>query len=286
MCLPVAAYQSRPVDGKYHMQVLDTHIMQHLVICPLQEGRIHGNYRGKPRRRQSCRKRNRMRFRDAHVKKPVREHIGKPLQPRAVRHRCRDSCHIRIPIPKFPHHRRKNIRIVWFYPFLFGKPRLYLKRLRPMKPRRMAFCRDISLSFFRKHMYQYRAVQLLSFLEYTAHLLDIVPVHRSQIRNSHVFKQHSRNKKLLDAVLCLMDMLHKSLAIYWNFIQNICNSRFQPGIRFICPQFAQIRRHASHIFRNGHIIIIQDDNKIRFHPGCIIQRLVRHPSRQGTIADN
>ena len=36
MGLPVASYQSCTVDGKYHRQVLDTDIVQHLIIRSLQ----------------------------------------------------------------------------------------------------------------------------------------------------------------------------------------------------------------------------------------------------------
>ena len=37
MGLPVASYQSCTVNGKYHRQVLDTDIVQHLIIRSLQK---------------------------------------------------------------------------------------------------------------------------------------------------------------------------------------------------------------------------------------------------------
>ena len=39
--LPVAAHKSCTVDCKYHRQVLNTDIVENLVVRPLQEGRIH-----------------------------------------------------------------------------------------------------------------------------------------------------------------------------------------------------------------------------------------------------
>ena len=39
--LPVAAHQPRPVDGKYHRQILYTDVMQYLVIGSLQKRGIY-----------------------------------------------------------------------------------------------------------------------------------------------------------------------------------------------------------------------------------------------------
>ena len=71
MGLPVASHQPGPVDGKDHGQVLDAHIMQNLVISPLQEGGIDGDHRLQSSRRKSGREGHRMLFRNPNVKEPV-----------------------------------------------------------------------------------------------------------------------------------------------------------------------------------------------------------------------
>ena len=71
MSLSVASHQSGPVDGKYHRQVLDAHVMQDLVISPLQEGGIDGDHRLQSAGRKSRRKGHRMLLRNSHVKKAV-----------------------------------------------------------------------------------------------------------------------------------------------------------------------------------------------------------------------
>ena len=55
---------------------------------------------------------------------------------------------------------------------------------------------------FRNHMDQHRVVDLFRLAENTDQPLNIMSIHRSQIRDSHIFKPHARNQKLLDAVLC------------------------------------------------------------------------------------
>ena len=95
-----------------------------------------------------------------------------------------------------------------------------------MKFCRIALRRGISLSLFRNDMHDDGLIQLLCFLEHPAHLPDIMPVHRPQIRKPHLFKEHSRYKKLFDSVFGLMDMLDNPLSVYRNFIQCIRNAAF------------------------------------------------------------
>ena len=47
----------------------------------------------------------------------------------------------------------------------------------------------------------------LCFLKYTDHFLHVMAVHRSQIRDPHVLKQHSGNEELFDPVLQLVQTI-------------------------------------------------------------------------------
>ena len=70
--------------------------MDQLVICPLQERRIDGEYRTDAARRKPCRKCNPMRLGDPYVKKPPG--IQLPELPKAcpIRHRSRDRHDLRM----------------------------------------------------------------------------------------------------------------------------------------------------------------------------------------------
>ena len=69
MCCTVSANQTRTVDGKAHGQALDGHVMHHLIVSTLQEGRIHGAERFHPARSQSCGKSHTVLFRNPHVER-------------------------------------------------------------------------------------------------------------------------------------------------------------------------------------------------------------------------
>ena len=155
MGLPVASHKARPVNGKHHRKVLDAHVMEDLVIGPMQKGGIHRKHRPKPRRSQTGRKGNPMGLRNPHIKKTIREHILEPLQACPVRHGCRDSHQPLIPISHFPHHRRKNVGIIGLAPLLRRQSRLDLKGLGPMEPGRVPLCRQIPLSLLGDGMHQH-----------------------------------------------------------------------------------------------------------------------------------
>ena len=43
-------------------------------------------------------------------------------------------------------------------------------------------------------------------------------IHRSQIDDAHLLKEHTRNKKLLYAALCIPDMLYHTLSVDWYMV--------------------------------------------------------------------
>ena len=72
MRLSILSDQSGTVDRKYHMQLLQTHIMQNLIIRPLQKRRIYCHNRHKPCRRHTCRERYSVLFRNSDIEESIR----------------------------------------------------------------------------------------------------------------------------------------------------------------------------------------------------------------------
>ena len=79
MRLPVASDQSRPVDGKGDVQILNTDIVENLIIGPLQKRGVDTKIGLHSAGRQSGRKGYAVLFCDANVKKAVR--IKLPASP-------------------------------------------------------------------------------------------------------------------------------------------------------------------------------------------------------------
>ena len=87
-----------------------------------------------------------------------------------------------------------------------------------MKSRRITLSRAIACSFFREHMHKHRTIHTLCLIKHTAHFLYITAIHRSQIDDAHLLKEHTRNKKLLYAALCIPDMLYHTLSVDWYMV--------------------------------------------------------------------
>ena len=77
MGLPVAPHKPRPVNGKYHREILNAHVMKHLIIGSLEKRGIDCEDRPKSSCRQPRRKSHRMRLRNAHIKKTLRVQVFK-----------------------------------------------------------------------------------------------------------------------------------------------------------------------------------------------------------------
>ena len=73
------------------------------------------------------------------------------------------------------------------------------------------FRRTVSLTLFRHHMDQNCVIQLLGLPQHLAEGLDIVAVHRAQIGNAHIFKQHTGYKQLFYAVLGAFDFIYHAV---------------------------------------------------------------------------
>ena len=87
---PVRADQPGAVDGEAHRQVLDRHVVHHLVEGALQEGRIDRTERAHALRGEACGKGHRVLLGYTDVERAVRVRLGELVDPRAARHRRGD----------------------------------------------------------------------------------------------------------------------------------------------------------------------------------------------------
>ena len=64
---PILRHKPPSIDAERHRQILRGHVMNHLVVGPLQEGRIDRNHRPHALCGHSCGKRHGMLLRDPNV---------------------------------------------------------------------------------------------------------------------------------------------------------------------------------------------------------------------------
>ena len=286
MGLPVAAYQAGSVNGKHHMQILKAYIMNDLVIRPLEERRIHREDRNAAAHGKACRKGHRMLLRDAHVKKAVWEAVPEPFQACPVRHGSRDRDHVRDTVRKLAHHRAEHVLIAGVAVLCLWEPVFDLKRFRPVKSGRMLHRRLISLPLHGLHMNHDGAGIALCFPEDLRHLGNVMPVYRTDILDPQIFEEHPRDNDLLDAVLCIADAVDHPVAVYRDLVERVFHTALQVRIGVGRAQTAQVNRKAAHIFRDGHFVVIENNNEIGLELRRVVQRLIRHAAGKRTVPDH
>ena len=236
MCLAVAPHQPRAVHRDHHRQVLETDIMECLVVCPLQKRRIHGKHWfhspcGKP-----CRKCHGMFLRDPHIKKPLGEMLRKRSQPCAVLHCRRDRHYFIVPLCDIGQDLGEHLGISVRSAGSFRLPGLDIKRTGAVELRRVFLRRSITFALLCDHMDKDRMVHPLRLIEDFQKFADIMAVHRSQISDVHILKKHPRHKELLDPALCLPDLAYDAVASARDPLQRILHSLFQVRVCLCRPQ--------------------------------------------------
>ena len=91
MARPVAADQSGAIDGEQHRQVLQGHVVHHLVKSALQESRVNCDHRLESVAGHTCGDRDAMLFGNGDIKIAIREQLFKTLHLRAFAHRGCDA---------------------------------------------------------------------------------------------------------------------------------------------------------------------------------------------------
>ena len=153
MGFSITSDKSRPVYCKSNRQILNTDIMQNLVISPLQKRRINRHNRSQAACCQSCSKCDRMLLRNRHK--------------------------FIILFRHFIHHSRKHIRIICFCMRIFRNTCLYIKRLCAMKSGRMSLRRRVASPFLGNDMNDHGSFDTFGFHNNTSECFDIMSVHRS-----------------------------------------------------------------------------------------------------------
>ena len=124
------------------------------------------------------------------------------------------------------------------------------------------------------------------FFEGLDHSFDVMAIHRAQIRYAHIFKEHARNDQLFDAVFGAADLFHQPGADYRNFQQSLRYLAFEFIVTHTGSQTTQIFGHATHVFRDGHVVIVQYNDKVLFQVRRVVECLIGHAACQRAISDH
>ena len=150
----------------------------------------------------------------------------------------------------------------------------------------MLFRRAVAFALFCLHMDQDRAVDLGSLPQDRDQRPDIVAVHGAQIGNAHVFEQHAGDHQLLDGVLGPGDLFHHAAAHHGDPVQGLLGVLLESVVAFGRPQLGQVGMDASHVAGDGHVVVVQNNDKVGLPVSGVVEGLVGHAACQGSVADD
>ncbi len=192
------------VQGKHHGEFLETDIMEHLVIGPLQKRGIDGHHGNNAQRCKAGGEGHSVLLRDAHVIKPLREFFRVFLQARPLAHGRRDRHNLRVLPGQSQHRPAEHLRIGRRGVFIVERfPRINVKRADSVKFRGFPFGWRIALSLARDHVDENRFIQRPDVLQIFYEVVEPVAFQRAHILEAQFFKEKAGDDQALEGLFRL-----------------------------------------------------------------------------------
>ena len=206
MRLAVVADEADVIRQDADRQVLQTDIVNNLVVCALKKGRVDGKIRPHAAARQTGRHADGMLLCDADVKKAFGIIGRKFAQAGSARHRRRDRDDALV----LRRHRDEGLASHLCGAFLAALVALqaifHAEGRDAVEFLRLALGKIVAIALFRDDVDHHgRVADLLRLLKDMGHLVDVVPVERAEVPEAQRLKQLALRHDGFDHVLGLLD---------------------------------------------------------------------------------
>ena len=275
MGCPVRADKTGAVDGKAHRQFLDRHVMHHLVIGALQEGRIDGAERlvafaCKPRGKGDG-----MLFGNADIEGALGKRLLENVDTRTVGHGRRNADDPVVMLGFLGQRLAEHLRIAG----RIGR-RLGLRAGNDVELGNAVIlvgcllCRGIALALAGHHMDQHRTLGVfLHVSQDRQQRRQVVPVDRSDVVETQFLEQRAAGDITAGMFHRPGDCPVDGLAeIGGQLLAQFPHAHI--GAARGKPR--QIGTHRSGGRCNRHVVVVENDDQPRIHGAGIVHRLERH----------
>ena len=144
----------------------------------------------------------------------------------------------------------------------------------------------ITLAFARDHMHKHRAVGIQHGSQRFPQLRDVVPVDRRRAYDAQLLEDHGMgNDELLHRFLHAAAEVGNGLAHRAAALQVLLHVVARLAVLRRCAHVTQMLHERANIVRDGHLVVVQDDDHGRLSLADIVQSLERHAAGKRRIAD-
>ena len=245
MAAPVVSDEAGAVDGQDHFLVLHRHVVDDLIIGPLQERRVDREDRDEPALGHTAGEGHREFLRDTDVEEPVREPLRVLFEPGAEGHGRRDGDDVLILLgegaERFSEFRGK-VRAAG------GRlARVPVEAADAVELRGVLFCRKIALALHGPDVEDDGSVDGLGALEGVPERVEVVSVDGAHVVEAHVFEHVTLVEPVFQELLDADDALDRRVAHDREFFEGVLDFILEQVIPGVRADGREVHRQRTHV---------------------------------------
>ncbi len=279
----IGPHQTGPVDGEQHRKILQGHVVDHLIVGALQEAWIDGDHRLLVGDGEAGGEGDRMLFGDGHVEVAIRVLLAEFHQSGALAHGGGDADqllvfrrHVAQPLAEDGGEGGLAAAALGQGALVgieFGDgvitDGVFLRRL-------------VALALFGLDVEQLGPLEIAHVAQGLDQGVDIVAVDGADVVEAELLEQGARHHHPLEMLLGPFGQL-----LDWRQTrQHLLAAFADSGVELAGHDPGQVIVQCPDVLGDGHLVVVEDHQHVLVDVTGVIERLERHPGRDGTIADH
>jgi len=151
---------------------------------------------------------------------------------------------------------------------------------------RFLFRRCVALPLAGDHMHQHRAGLLPHLLQRRHEDGDAVAVDGPHVLQAQLLEQLARHEERLDRVGQAARRLEHLVADARDALEDGLDVADEQGIGLAVDDALEIARPGPHVGRDGHLVVVQDDDQVAAQVARLVDRLHGHAAGERAVADH
>ena len=143
----------------------------------------------------------------------------------------------------------------------------------------------VALAFFGDNVNQHRAVFPFGCSQHGQKVLDVMAVHRPEVLNTQMLKHGLRGYQIFDPALHPFDNFQHIVTVL-HIPQPVFHITLQLIVGLPGAQLIQVLGHGSHVFGDGHLVIVKDDDEPSLGIPDMVEGFEGHTACHGAVADD
>ena len=279
----VGAYQAGPVDGEQHRQVLQRHIVDQLVIGPLQEARIDGDHGFLVGDGKASGEGDRMLFGDGYVEVAIRILLAELDQAGALAHGGSDADqplilgrHVAQPLAE-------DGGEGWLATGTLGQGTLVRIELGDGVIADGVFLgRLVALALLGLDVQQLGAFEVAHVAQGLDQSVDVVAVDGAYVVEAELLEQGAWHHHALEVLLGPLGQLLDRRQPRQHLLAAFADG----GVELARHQSGQVVVERPDILGDGHLVVIEHHQHVLVNVAGVVEGLEGHACRDGAITDD